>query len=83
MRDKIAEIIGEWIHENRNEQSKQDGRAIRVGVLTDKILSLIHSEMVGLVQMESIHENASERRGWNRCRSDLLSAIEKKFGEAL
>ena len=77
MREKIAEIIDSLC---RTEDA------------VDKILQLIHSEMVGLVpaEMEIYVEgypNIYEERnkGYNTLRSELLSAIEKKFkkGEAL
>ena len=57
--------------------------------LADKILSLLHSEMVGLIPAEkrvsklgNLAEN-DRNEGYNLLRSELLSAIEKKFGEAL
>ena len=51
----------------------------------DKIMSLIHSEMVGLVPAEKLADNDEYSYGWNALRVKLLSAIEKKFkkGEAL
>ena len=66
MREKIMKIINDvW----NAKVSPVDAE--------DKILSLIHSEMVGLVQ-GALKDNDSDT---HIIAKDLLSAIEKKFGE--
>jgi len=93
MREKIAEIMADLrdISFNDGTCDCDDGkvRTDTISRFTDKILSLIHSEMVGLIPAEkrvsklgNLAEN-DRNEGYNLLRSELLSAIEKKFGEAL
>ena len=74
MREKIMKIISDvW----NAKVSPVDAE--------DKILSLIHSEMVGLIPAVGINCGCGDEfckglsEGKERFRSELLSAIEKKF----
>ena len=81
MREKIAEIMRDYPRLGSMGVTEQLYEKI-----AERILSLIHSEMVELVPAEkrvsklgNLAEN-DRYEGYNLLRSELLSAIEKKFG---
>ena len=85
MRDKIIAILKRF-----DKMSMQENvELMSYGEASEKIMGIIHSEMVGLIPAEkrvsklgNLAEN-DRNEGYNLLRSELLSAIEKKFKEGV
>ena len=86
MREKITEIVRDYPRLGSIGVTEQLYEKI-----AERILSLIHSEMVGLIPaltdvyltMNGLEHHLGYCKGRKSMRSELLSAIEKKFGRSI